>query len=131
MVHNRNLEINLELNDNVCRVEIYHNDSSDWVSFHADMRDAAAYGDMLDRAKSELAGWFEDMLEHERDMRHPAEHNNAVTGKALRVCPFCMNGIESRGEQVALMDVLYDSDEPCEWCGDYNDEMYSIKFKEA
>lgn len=46
----------------------------------------------------------------------------------LCVCNYCLDGIRSRGERIALVDVRYMCDTPCDWCGDYDDELNEIEF---
>ena len=55
--------------------------------------------------------------------------NNKKCSAQLCVCPYCLQGIESRGEKIALIDTIYDPDVPCDWCGDYDDELTVIEFK--
>lgn len=48
--------------------------------------------------------------------------------KRLCVCPYCLQAIESRGEKIAIYDTIYDPDVPCDWCGDWDDELTEIEF---
>lgn len=45
------------------------------------------------------------------------------------ICKYCLQEMESRGVKIAFVDTHYDPDIPCEWCGEWDDELDEIVLK--
>lgn len=47
----------------------------------------------------------------------------------MKVCPYCLQAIESRGiRKRTLLHYIDDDDEiVCDWCGEWDDQLYEIE----
>ena len=49
--------------------------------------------------------------------------------KYLKICPYCLEEIRSRGEKVIIHDHIYGDEIPCDLCDEETEEVYIVKIK--
>lgn len=45
----------------------------------------------------------------------------------LTVCPYCFEAMKSHGERLHIIDHNYTESVPCDFCGEEDEETYTIK----